>query len=372
MTVASRPVALTALLLAAAWIGVPAARAQSPAAGADCAAIDDDRERLACHDRASGRAPGPVPAPGSAAPATVAPESPAAPMVGPPLPLLDERAVEARDARRAMGSTLGERWELDPGNKQGRFLLRPYKPTYVLPVHWTDDVNRLPRSPRLGDAAPAEVPLRSLEASFQLSLKSKLLETVGGLNVDLWAGYTQVSHWQVYSTQLSRPFRETNYEPEVFAVWGFDQPMLGWRARMLSLALAHQSNGRSEPLSRSWNRVIVTAGFERGDWSVLLRPWWRLPEDASEDDNPGITDHVGRGEMVVVRKAGAHLLSLQLRHSLKGGDRSRGSVQLDWAFPVSSYLKGHLRVFSGYGETLIDFNHRQTTIGVGVSLAEWL
>jgi phospholipase A1 len=181
-----------------------------------------------------------------------------------------------------------------------------------------------------------------------------------------------VSHWQVYNAGLSRPFRETNYEPEVFGIWGFDQPLfLGWRARFLGLGLNHQSNGRAEPLSRSWNRVIAQAGLEQGDWSVLVRPWWRIKE-RSDDDNPGIERYIGQGELVITRKAGAHVASLQLRHSLKGGDESRGSVLLDWAFPVSSYLKGHLQVFSGYGETLIDFNHRQTTVGLGVSLVEWM
>jgi len=52
---------------------------------------------------------------------------------------------------------------------------------------------------------------------------------------------------------------------------------------------------------------------------------------------------------------------------------SRGFVQLDWATPVLSSLgalKLHAQLTSGYGETLIDYNHEQTTIGVGVSFGD--
>ncbi|MEI7446663.1 MAG: phospholipase A [Burkholderiales bacterium] len=306
-----------------------------------------------------------------ASPGTV----PGAPLPGsatPALPTLDEAARLARDERRARGGTLGERWELDPGTRQGRFLLRPYKPMYVLPVHWSNSPNQTPTSEGAGNSVSRPQGLSATEAAFQISLKSKVWETVGDTNLDIWLGYTQKSHWQVYTPALSRPFRETNYEPEIFGIWGLDQPLFaGWRARFVGLGLNHQSNGRSEPLSRSWNRVIVQAGFENGDWSLLLRPWWRLREAPEVDDNPGIENWIGRGELVLTRRAGAHQLSLQLRHSLKTGDLARGSATLDWAFPLSSYLKGHVQLFSGYGETLIDFNHRQTTIGLGVSLVEW-
>jgi len=57
---------------------------------------------------------------------------------------------------------------------------------------------------------------------------------------------------------------------------------------------------------------------------------------------------------------------------IRSRDASCGSVPLDWAFKVSSYLKDHRQLFSGYGERLIDFNHRQTAIGLGISLAQWL
>ncbi|HYF60302.1 MAG TPA: phospholipase A [Burkholderiaceae bacterium] len=368
--VASR---LAALLCAALAASASARTAPDDAALRACASLADDLERLGCYDRAAGRAPRPgdgaAPVAPAAAPAAPAAASDAA---GPPLPLLGETAKVERDARRALGTSLGERWELDPGNKQGTFVLRPYRPVYVLPVRWTDRPNRSPETDAEGGVPSVTIPTRALDATFQLSLKSKLWETIGGSDIDLWAAYTQQSYWQVYTPALSRPFRETNYEPELFAIRGFDRPVPGGRMRFVGLGINHQSNGRAEPLSRSWNRVILMAGFERGDWSLLARTWWRLTEDREDDDNPGIGNFIGRAEMIVTRKFGANVLSVQMRHSLRVGDASRGSVMLDWGFPMSSYLKGHLRAFSGYGESLIDFNHRQTTIGVGVSLAEWL
>ncbi|MFN7645806.1 MAG: phospholipase A [Burkholderiales bacterium] len=374
MTDASAP--LAALRLATlALLALTCGHVAAQTVPTSCLVIVDDAQRLECYDRAVGRvAPAPVPMPmppAAASPGTV----PGAPLPGsasPAAPTPEEAAKLARDERRARGGSLGERWELDPGTKQGRFLLRPYKPMYVLPVRWSNDPNQQPSSDGVGNSVSAPQDLSSVEAAFQISLKSKIWETVGGSNLDVWLGYTQKSHWQVYTPQLSRPFRETNYEPEVFGIWGIDQPLfLGWRARFLGLGFTHQSNGRSEPLSRSWNRVIAQAGFENGDWSVLARPWWRISERAEVDDNPGIENWIGRGELVVTRRAGAHHVSLQMRHSLRGGDASRGSVMLDWAFPLSSYLKGHVQLFSGYGESLIDYNYRQTTVGLGFSLVEW-
>ncbi|MDO4904733.1 MAG: phospholipase A [Lautropia sp.] len=298
--------------------------------------------------------------------------------------LLDGRhaARAVQDVRRSLGTDLTDRWELDDASSRGRFVLRPYKPMYALLVDDTSRVNRSPSSPNpdndVSRSAAAEAVvsqldrLKRIEAKFQISFKTKVAENLLRDNGDLWVGYTQVSYWQIYTAGLSRPFRETNYEPEIMAVFRTHRKVGDWHWRMASIGLNHQSNGRSEPASRSWNRVILQFGLERERWTLMLRPWWRVPEAAANDDNPDISNYMGRGELLAVYRKGGHEVALTARHSLRLGSRSRGSVGLDYAFPISSYLKAHLQVFSGYGASMIDYNHRQTRVGLGVSLVQWL
>ena len=49
-----------------------------------------------------------------------------------------------------------------------------------------------------------------VEAVFQLSAKHRIFGT------HLYFAYTQISFWQAYDHNNSAPFRETNYNPEIF------------------------------------------------------------------------------------------------------------------------------------------------------------
>lgn len=313
-------------------------------------------------------------------PSAASPPELAAPVDALPTPALESllpagssplaRAV--LDVRRSLGTSLADRWELEPSTERGRFLLRPYKPMYAMVADWSTDRNQLPSSSNPVNTASEPQSMGPAEAKFQLSLKTKVWEDLVGDNGDLWLGYTQTSYWQIYNREQSRPFRESNYEPEIMAIFRTDYSLLGWNGRLAGISLNHQSNGYSDPLSRSWNRVIAQVGFERKNWMVMIRPWWRISESAPGDNNPDIEDYVGRADLLVVRKSEGHELSFLARHSLRTGDRSRGSLQIDYAFPITSYLKAYAQLFSGYGASLIDYNHRQTRFGVGISLIQWL
>ncbi|NNH01238.1 phospholipase A [Acinetobacter sp. ANC 5414] len=270
-------------------------------------------------------------------------------------------------------SLLDKRWELSADSKLGTWNIRAHQPVYLMPGFWTSDKNERPSSPNENNTVQVgdEQNLKSMEAKFQLSLKTKAVENLFGDNGDIWFGYTQSSRWQVYNADASRPFRETNYEPEASLVFRTNYEILGLNARLLGLTLNHQSNGRADPLSRSWNRVMLNLGFERDNFALMLRPWYRIEETAKDDNNPDIKNYIGRGDLTAFYRKNDHEFSLMLRHSLKGGDDAHGAAQFDWAFPISGKLRGHFQLFDGYGESLIDYNQRATYVGLGVSLMNW-
>jgi phospholipase A1/A2 len=361
---------LTAAILLALSAGTlaTAAHAQNPDPTdiRACTAIESDAQRLACYDHATGRVNLPI-AQKRVDEATITPN-----IFSRDRQKTSSAGAEPNSEVATPLSLLDSRWELSPESKLGTYNIRGYKPVYVLPAFFTSNQNNQPHSPNPNNTVTDQgEQLDNVEAKFQLSLKAKVWQGVFGDAGDLWVGYTQSSRWQVYNSQLSRPFRETNYEPEAMLVFNTHYQVLGWEGRMLGIGFNHQSNGRSDPLSRSWNRVIANVGFERDGWTVMLRPWWRIPEARSDDNNPDIGNYMGRAEMQVVHEWHGQEFGLLLRHSLRGGSRSHGSARFSWSFPMAGNLRGYMEVFKGYGESLIDYNHNATYLGLGVSLLDW-
>lgn len=386
----SRTLLLTALAaapLAAPAQTAPVATGARPATPEACLAIAVDADRLACYDNALGRQGGDVRQADIAAREAKAIQQNlelSDELSGQPKPGVVERARQASRggvfehdaplsdaiANAGKGGLLDSRWELAKDSKLGLFNFRAYKPVYLLPAFWNNDPNVLPHSPNPRNTVTEPQSLDKVEAKFQISFKTKAVENLFGDNGDLWMGYTQSSRWQVYNGEDSRPFRETNYEPEVLLVFRNNYRIGDWKGRMFAVGLNHQSNGRADPFSRSWNRVMFNIGLDRENWALMLRPWYRI-SDGNDDDNPDIEDYMGRGDLTLVHRRGNHEFSLMARHSLRGGDRSHGALQFDWGFPIHNQLRGHLQIFDGYGESMIDYNHKATYIGLGISLLEW-
>lgn len=320
------------------------AQAASPASLETCSAIRQDAPRLACFDQLAGQ------------------------LKPPPSSAPQEIALRHTSPETVTTSALSRHWELDNAAKQGSFQLQPHHPNFFLPVKYSDSPNNTPLQ---GSLLQPDQGLDPVEAKLQLSFKVKALEGVFSENVDLWVGFTGTSYWQAYNSSISASFRETNYEPEAMLVFRTDYNMAGLRGRFVNLGLVHQSNGRPEGLSRSWNRVYAQFGFERGNFALLVRPWVRIPEDAADDDNPDIEDYMGNGDLLATYRDGGNAYSILLRNNFKGAS-NRGAVRVDWSFPLAGRLRGYVQYFNGYGESLIDYNHSQQSLGIGVSLTDWM
>ncbi len=291
----------------------------------------------------------------------------------PVLKLTDTIASEFEPEVIPLATVLHSLWELDTSDKRGTFRVRTYQPNYFLPAHYSSSVNQQPQSPTRQGAAFQEN-YKNLEAKFQVSLRAKVLEDWLLPNADLWFAYTQTSMWQLWNSLDSAPFRSTDYQPEVMYVIPtlqyFNDLPFGWNMQMVRLGFAHQSNGQSEPLSRSWNRFYVGAAFEREQVGVAIKFNKRIPEKETEDDNPDLTDFRGTTELLISWLPGSSTAVLTRR--MNWSDFSKGSWQLDYTYPVDREkpdgLRLHLQLFSGYSETLLDYNHRQNSIGLGFML----
>ena len=210
-----------------------------------------------------------------------------------------------------------------------------------------------------------------MEVKLQLSLKQQIL------NSRFYVAYTQKSFWRVLDQADSRPFRETNHNPEIFFRYVAPPEKAGrfssWGA---DIGAEHESNGAREPISRSWNRLYVTPFVTWGNLRADLKIWHRLSEEVKDDpldpagdENPNIEDYLGNGELRLTclfknRYMSGSLASLRTRWNFA---TERGALQLDLSRPTRSkhvFVFAHL--FTGYGESLIDYDRSVTRYGIGV------
>jgi phospholipase A1 len=257
---------------------------------------------------------------------------------------------------------------------KSRFAVTAHRRNFFLPLTYMVEPNEEPFADLAGGQG---VDLDNIEAKFQLSVKTTLFDNVLKKNDAIQFGFTAASFWQVYNKEISSPFRETNYEPEVFWLAPFRWTPWGVDTTLLAVGFSHQSNGQAGSLSRSWNRLYANFIWEKGDYVFSFKPWYRIPEsnkkepgDPRGDDNPDIGDYMGNFEFTTVYKREHHEFSAMLRNNLSSDNK--GAIQVEWTFPLFKNLRGYAQYFNGYGESLIDYNERIERIGVGFLLTDLL
>jgi len=220
---------------------------------------------------------------------------------------------------------------------------------------------------------------KSPNAKFQISFMYQLLNEEGPLATKVPAlkgfnlAYTQTSLWDWNAP--SAPFFDTSYKPEFLYAWervaGGQPP--DWYQLDLQGGLKHESNGKDGADSRSMNsaylRPTLTLGRDDGlQLTLQPRAWVYL---GSLSDNPDIADYRGYADLraIVGWKRGLQLSAL----GRMGKDANHGSLQLDLTYPMmrifgsfSLYLDA--QYFTGYGESLLEYNQRSEAFRAGFAI----
>lgn len=249
------------------------------------------------------------------------------------------------------------------------YLISVHNQNYILAYTYNDELNL---EPWKGVTDPENVAaLKEEEAIFQVSAKLPLWRNMFSTDTDLYFGYTQKSWWQIYTDEadLSKPFRETNYEPEIFARY-YGGPQIGDTGRIsaIDFGYVHQSNGRADigggSINRSWDRLMGRAAFDWDEFAILLRGWWAYDE---ADDNPNMYRYRGYGDIRAMWAPNDHTFGLMFRP----GTEEYG-LEASWSWQATDVLRLYVQYYYGYGESLVDYNAKTNRIGIGIMFNDFL
>ena len=232
------------------------------------------------------------------------------------------------------------------------FGIYPYKKNYFLPATYT--FNNISNRD-------------NFETSFQISLEKPISNDFFGLNETISIAYTQKSFWQTASS--SAPFRETNYEPEIF----MQIPNDGKYLKLYKTSFLHTSNGKGGDDSRSLNRLYLQTFFQFDNLFVSPKVWYKIPENKN-DDMKDFYKYYGYGDISFLYAYGKQTFELLLRDNLRLNSSNKGAVEFNYTFPLPDFISsknsyGIFQVFHGYGQSLIDYDREVTNIGIGLTFS---
>lgn len=257
-------------------------------------------------------------------------------------------------------SALNTQWKEQKEAADNTLTITLYRPSYILPFYYTAN----PYYSIYQNNTPNDQRIKRPEFKSQLSFFVPVIQNLfHDPNKTINIAYTQLNYWQVYAS--SQYFRETNYEPEIFFANHFHP---NWLFR---LSLDHQSNGRGGTLERSWNRVIESLQLSGDNWLIGINVWQLIFQaNSSNIHNPDIVHYLGHENVLFTYKLKDVRASMQLQNLESA--LQRGSITLTLSYPITKHFYLYGQLFSGYGQSLIEYDHHTKAGGIGIAFNDWI
>lgn len=202
------------------------------------------------------------------------------------------------------------------------------------------------------------------DAKFQVSIRQRLTNSVLPFKTHIFLTYTQKAFWDIY--RESFPFRDLNFNPTI----GIGRPLVH-NNRLLGLIdmqFEHESNGKDQDASRSWNKVSFNAILIFRDRWIFQSKMWIPIVDGNE--NRDIVSYAGYGLFALTYSS----LKKKYNVSCVLTKRSAGffNANITMNFSVRLFNNEDIYLFAeyydGYGESMLDYKEYRRRIRGGISL----
>lgn len=197
------------------------------------------------------------------------------------------------------------------------------------------------------------------DAKFQISVRQRLTNSVLPFRTYLFLTYTQLAFWDVF--QESFPFRDINFNPTI----GIGRPLVYDNRYLgeINLQFEHESNGKDEDASRSWNKISFSSSLRFNDhWSYFGKLWIPIVDG---ENNPDIVRYKGYGIFALsYNQREKYNLSVILNPRT---GFMNANITVNYSYRLFKRENQYLffEFYNGYGEGLLDYKefHQRFRLG---------
>lgn len=200
------------------------------------------------------------------------------------------------------------------------------------------------------------------DVKFQISIAQRLTKSTLPFHTNLFLMYTQQVFWDVF--KRSMPMHDFTFNPGI----GLSKPLFS-KDRYIgkaSLLIEHMSNGRDSTLSRSWNRITLSASVMIDRWLMVHGKIWIPIVDG--ENNRDILNYTGLWQSgVVVSTPNKRFFWGVTLTKRKGWNLNfNTTVDFSWLMWKKANQYFIIQYYNGYGENLLDYNKFKSMIRVGI------
>ena len=200
------------------------------------------------------------------------------------------------------------------------------------------------------------------DVKFQISVAQRITKTTLPLNSYLFLAFTMKTMWNVFEKSL--PMRDLNFNPGLG--WSFPFFSKGRYSGKFKILIEHESNGRDEDASRSWNKISFCGSTMINEWLMVHSKFWIPIVDGGSNKDILYYSGIYQGGLAVTtpNKKFGWALTLIKR---KGWNLNFNTIlEFNWKILPQDNQYLFVQYYNGYGENLLDYNVFHSRLRVGL------